>query len=200
MGDEVPTTSVVSTSAVSHSSSTFQAPVTAALPDLTLLHNLTPILTYLQSALMRPTTPVISTVYSTPHVAASAASLFSGTALLEQFHCYRPPLPTPTSAALCQAVPAPPTTATTTSHDTSDFDLYTSIQSVTTSSYVPEFMRSRMLQAAAARTGIKPSSIPISNKPRMSTHASSSATATKPRHVIKHTSDISTTESKEVNT
>ena len=179
MGDEVPTTSVVPTSAVSHPSSTSQAPVTAALPDLTLLQTLTPILTYLQTALMRPTTPVIATVYSTPHVAASAASLFSGTAFLEQFHCYRPPPPIPTSAELCQALPAIPTTATVTSHDTSDFDLYTSIQSVTTFSYVPDFLRSRMLQAAAARTSVKLSSIPISNKPRMSTHASSSATATK---------------------
>ena len=130
---------------------------------------------------------------------ADKRRVFSGTAFLEQFHCYRPPPPLPTSAELCQALPAIPTTATVTSHDTSDFDLYTSIKSVTTSSYVPDFLRSRMLQASAARTSVKPSSIPISTKPRMSTHASSSSTATKPRHRIKHIPDTeTTTESTEV--
>ena len=41
--------------------------------------------------------------------------------------------------------------------------------------------------------------IPISTKPRMSTHAASSSTATKPRHKIKHIPDTeTTTESTEV--
>ena len=102
--------------------------------------------------------------------------------LLEQFHCYRPPPPIPTSAALCQAVPAISTLATTTSHDASDFDLYASIQSVTTSSYVPKFMRSPILQAAATRASVKPWSIPVSSEPRMSTHAFDTSNNTDTRH------------------